>query len=80
MHHELALFATITMAVLTAFIGGYAARRLGLPPLVGYLLAGLVIGPFTPGFVGDSSAINQLAEMGVIFMMFGVGLHFSLKD
>jgi CPA2 family monovalent cation:H+ antiporter-2 len=80
MHHELALFATITMAVLTAFVGGYAARKLGLPTLVGYLLAGLVIGPFTPGFVGDSSAISQLAEMGVIFMMFGVGLHFSLRD
>ncbi|MBL8120500.1 MAG: cation:proton antiporter, partial [Anaerolineae bacterium] len=56
------------------------ARKLGLPTLVGYLLAGLVIGPFTPGFVGDSGDISQLAEMGVIFMMFGVGLHFSLKD
>ncbi|HRE46577.1 MAG TPA: cation:proton antiporter [Aggregatilineales bacterium] len=80
MPHDLALFATITMAVLTAFIGGYVARRLGLPALVGYLVAGLIIGPFTPGFVGDASAISQLAEMGVIFMMFGVGLHFSLKD
>jgi CPA2 family monovalent cation:H+ antiporter-2 len=80
MHHDLALFATITMAILTAFVGGYIARRLGLPTLVGYLIAGLVIGPFTPGFVGDSGDISQLAEMGVIFMMFGVGLHFSLKD
>jgi CPA2 family monovalent cation:H+ antiporter-2 len=80
MHHDLALFATITMAILTAFVGGYVARRLNLPTLVGYLLAGMVIGPFTPGFVGDSAAISQLAEMGVIFMMFGVGLHFSLKD
>ncbi len=80
MHHDLALFATITMAILTAFVGGYVARRLGLPTLVGYLLAGLAIGPFTPGFVGDSGDISQLAEMGVIFMMFGVGLHFSLKD
>jgi CPA2 family monovalent cation:H+ antiporter-2 len=80
MHHDLALFATITMAILTAFLGGYIARKLGLPTLVGYLLAGLVIGPFTPGFVGDSADISQLAEMGVIFMMFGVGLHFSLKD
>jgi CPA2 family monovalent cation:H+ antiporter-2 len=68
------------MAILTAFIGGYLARRLGLPPLVGYLLAGLVIGPSTPGFVGDMNAISQLAEMGVIFMLFGVGLHFSLRD
>jgi CPA2 family monovalent cation:H+ antiporter-2 len=80
MHHDLNLFVTITMAVLTAFVGGYVARKLGLPTLVGYLLAGLVIGPFTPGFVGDSAAITQLAEMGVIFMMFGVGLHFSIKD
>ncbi len=80
MNHELALFATITMALLTAFVGGYIARRLGLPTLVGYLVAGMVIGPFTPGFVGDSAATSQLAEMGVIFMMFGVGLHFSLKD
>jgi CPA2 family monovalent cation:H+ antiporter-2 len=80
MHHDLALLATITMAVLTAFAGGYVARRLGLPTIVGYLLAGLAIGPFTPGFVGDSGDIGQLAEMGVIFMMFGVGIHFSLKD
>lgn len=80
MPHDLALFATITMAVVTAFIGGYIAKKLRLPTIVGYLLAGLVIGPFTPGFVGDSESINQLAEMGVIFMMFGVGLHFSLKD
>jgi CPA2 family monovalent cation:H+ antiporter-2 len=80
MHQDLVLFATITMAILTAFIGGYVARRLGLPTIVGYVLAGLAIGPFTPGFVGDTGAISQLAEMGVIFMMFGVGLHFSLKD
>ncbi|MBA3870101.1 MAG: cation:proton antiporter [Anaerolineae bacterium] len=80
MHQELALFATITMALLTAFVGGYIARKIGLPTLVGYLVAGMVIGPFTPGFVGDSAATSQLAEMGVIFMMFGVGLHFSLKD
>lgn len=80
MNHDLTLFVTITMAVLTALIGGYIARRLGLPTLAGYLIAGLAIGPFTPGFVGDTHAISQLAEMGVIFMMFGVGLHFSLKD
>lgn len=80
MHGDFALFATITMALLMAFIGGYAARKLGLPPLVGYLVAGMLIGPFTPGFVGDVHDASQLAEMGVIFMMFGVGLHFSLKD
>jgi monovalent cation:H+ antiporter-2, CPA2 family len=80
MHQELVLIATITMGLVTAFIGGYFARRLGLPSLVGYLLAGLAIGPFTPGFVGDAHSAAELAEMGVIFMMFGVGLHFSLKD
>jgi monovalent cation:H+ antiporter-2, CPA2 family len=80
LHHELVLLTSITAALITAFAGGYLARRLGLPPLVGYLLAGMAIGPFTPGFVGDVENISQLAEMGVIFMMFGVGLHFSLKD
>jgi CPA2 family monovalent cation:H+ antiporter-2 len=80
MHQDFTLIATITMGLFTAFVGGYIARKLGLPSLVGYLLAGLAIGPFTPGFVGDSHAANQLAEMGVIFMMVGVGLHFSLKD
>lgn len=80
MHQDLTLFATIAMAILTAFVGGYIARKAGLPSLVGYLLAGLAIGPFTPGFVGSVSAAQQLAEIGVIFMMFGVGLHFSLKD
>lgn len=80
MPHSVVLLTSITVALLTAFVGGFAARKLGLPTMVGYLLAGLLIGPFTPGFVGDVSAISQLAEMGVIFMMFGVGLHFSLKD
>jgi len=80
MHQEFSLVATVTMGIVTAFIGGYIARKLGLPSIIGYLLAGLAIGPFTPGFVGDTHAANQLAEMGVIFMMFGVGLHFSLKD
>jgi CPA2 family monovalent cation:H+ antiporter-2 len=80
MHGDFALFATITMAVLFAFLFGFLARKLRLPSLVGYLVAGLVISPFTPGFVGDVDAAAQLAEIGVIFMMFGVGLHFSLKD
>ena len=80
MHGEFALFATITMAVLAAFLFGFLARKLRLPTLVGYLVAGLVISPFTPGFVGDVDAASQLAEIGVVFMMFGVGLHFSLKD
>ncbi len=80
MHQDFTLFATITMAVLLAFIGGFLARKLKTPSIVGYLIAGLAISPFTPGFTGDTNAANQLAEMGVIFMMFGVGLHFSLKD
>ena len=80
MHGEFALFATITMAVLFAFVGGFIARKLRLPSLVGYLVAGLLISPFTPGFVGNVDAAAQLAEIGVIFMMFGVGLHFSLRD
>ncbi|MBP6786313.1 MAG: cation:proton antiporter [Candidatus Promineofilum sp.] len=80
MHQDFTLFATITMAILLAFIGGFIARKLNMPSIVGYLVAGLVISPFTPGFTGDTNAAAQLAEMGVIFMMFGVGLHFSLKD
>jgi monovalent cation:H+ antiporter-2, CPA2 family len=79
-HHDLSLLLNITMALLWAFAGGIAARRLGLPSLVGYLAAGIAIGPFTPGFVGDTGQIAQLAEIGVIFLMFGVGLHFSLSD
>jgi len=67
MHHHLALLINITVALFTAFTGGYLARQLGLPSL-------------TPGFVGEIEDISQLAEMGVIFMLFGVGLHFSLQD
>lgn len=78
--HEINLLTNITVALLAAFIGGALARRLGMPTIVGYLLAGIAIGPFTPGFVGDAEAISQLAELGVIFLMFGVGLHFSLRD
>jgi CPA2 family monovalent cation:H+ antiporter-2 len=80
MHHEVPLLMNITVALVAAFAGGLLARRIGLPTIVGYLLAGMAIGPFTPGFVGDVAAIGQLAEIGVIFLMFGVGLHFSLAD
>lgn len=76
----MSLFITITAALVAAFVGGMLARRFKLPAIAGYLLAGVAIGPATPGFVGDSVEIAQLAEMGVIFMMFGVGLHFSLRD
>ncbi len=78
--HQVTLLINIAMALVIAFIGGLIARRLGLPTIVGYLLAGIAIGPFTPGFVGDSQTISQLAELGVIFLMFGVGLHFSFHD
>lgn len=78
--HELPLLINIAVALVVAFFGGIIARRIGLPALVGYMLAGIAIGPFTPGFVGDVHTISQLAEMGVIFLMFGVGLHFSLND
>jgi monovalent cation:H+ antiporter-2, CPA2 family len=78
--HEVPLLINITLALIVAFFGGVIARRIGLPTIVGYLLAGIVIGPFTPGFVGDTATIQQLAELGVIFLMFGVGLHFSFQD
>ncbi|HUE99695.1 MAG TPA: cation:proton antiporter [Anaerolineales bacterium] len=78
--HEITLLINIAVALVVAFFGGLIARRIGLPTIVGYLLAGIAIGPFTPGFVGDTDTISQLAELGVIFLMFGVGLHFSLKD
>ncbi len=78
--HDLPLLINITLALVVAFIGGIIARRMGLPTIVGYLLAGIAIGPFTPGFVGDIETIRQLAELGVIFLMFGVGLHFSFQD
>ncbi|MDQ2692841.1 MAG: cation:proton antiporter [Chloroflexota bacterium] len=78
--HEITLLVNIAVALVVAFVGGVLARRIGLPTIAGYLLAGIAIGPFTPGFVGDMETISQLAELGVIFLMFGVGLHFSLKD
>ena len=78
--HNVSLLINITLALVVAFLGGTLARRIGLPTIVGYLLAGVAIGPFTPGFVGDIETIMQLAELGVIFLMFGVGLHFSFRD
>lgn len=78
--HEVTLLVEIAIALVVAFCGGLIARRLGLPTIIGYLVAGIAIGPFTPGFVGDSETIGQLAELGVIFLMFGVGLSISLED
>jgi CPA2 family monovalent cation:H+ antiporter-2 len=78
--HDVPLIATIAVSLAFAFVGGLVAVRLRLPPLVGYLLAGIVVGPFTPGFVADAHLAPQLAEIGVIFLMFGVGTHFSIRD
>ncbi|MEP9377557.1 YbaL family putative K(+) efflux transporter [Aquabacter sp. CN5-332] len=80
MPHDTPLISTIVGALVLAFILGALAQRLRLSPLVGYLLAGVLAGPFTPGFVADQGLALQLAEIGVILLMFGVGLHFSLKD
>src|ERR1700720_4011492 len=80
MHHTPSLIATIVAGIGLAFIFGTIANRLRVSPLVGYLLAGVVVGPFTPGFIADQVLAPQLAEIGVILLMFGVGLHFSLKD
>jgi K+:H+ antiporter len=78
--HEPVLISTIAIGLTAAFIGGLAARRLGLPPIVGYILAGVAIGPFTPGLVADPTIATELAELGVILLMFGVGIHFSIHD
>jgi len=80
MHNEIALISTIAVGLIYALVGGYIATRLHLPPLVGYLLAGIAEGPFTPGFVADAKLAPQLAEIGVILLMFGVGMHFSIRD
>jgi len=80
MHHEIALISTIAVGLIYGLVGGYIATRLHLPPLVGYLLAGIAEGPFTPGFVADAKLAPQLAEIGVILLMFGVGMHFSIRD
>jgi CPA2 family monovalent cation:H+ antiporter-2 len=80
MPHHTPLISTIVGGFVLAFIFGALANRLRLPPLVGYLVAGVAMGPFTPGFVGDMHLAQELAEIGVILLMFGVGLHFSLKD
>ncbi|MDQ8698463.1 YbaL family putative K(+) efflux transporter [Hyphomicrobium sp. LHD-15] len=80
MEHDISLIATISMGLVLAFIGGLIAQKVSLPPLVGYLLAGVALGPYTPGFVGDAHIAGQLAEIGVMLLMFGVGLHFSIND
>jgi CPA2 family monovalent cation:H+ antiporter-2 len=78
--HHTPLIATIVAALVTAFIMGALAQRLRISPIAGYLLAGVLVGPFTPGFVADADLAAELAEIGVILLMFGVGLHFSFRD
>ena len=80
MPHDTTLIGTIGAGLGVAFLMGALAQRLRISPIAGYLLAGILVGPFTPGFVADTGLAMQLAEIGVILLMFGVGLHFSLKD
>jgi CPA2 family monovalent cation:H+ antiporter-2 len=80
MPHSTPIISTIVIGLVLAFAFGVLAHRLRLPPLVGYLLAGIAVGPFAPGYVADPEIANELAEIGVVLLMFGVGLHFSLKD
>lgn len=80
MPHSISLISTIAVSLAYALAGGYLANRLRLPPLVGYLVAGIAVGPFTPGYVADVHLAPQLAEIGVILLMFGVGMHFSWRD
>ena len=80
MEHQTTLLITLALGFVAAFAFGFLATRLRLPPLVGYLMAGIVIGPYTLGFSADVAIASQLAEVGVILLMFGVGLHFSTAD
>jgi CPA2 family monovalent cation:H+ antiporter-2 len=78
--HSTALIVTVAAGLALAFVFGYLATRLRVPALVGYLVAGFAVGPYSPGFVADAQLASQLAEIGVILLMFGVGLHFSVRD
>jgi CPA2 family monovalent cation:H+ antiporter-2 len=80
MHPNMDLLLTLTFSLAAALVLGYVTQRLGLSPIVGYLLAGVVVGPATPGFTADQKLAEQLAEVGVILLMFGVGLHFHFSE
>lgn len=80
MPHETGLIVTVASGIGLAFLLGFAATRLRLPPLLGYLIAGILVGPFTPGYVADTGLAKQLAEIGIVLLMFGVGIHFSVDD
>ena len=80
MEHSTGLLSTLVVSLVAAFTGGLAARAVNLPPLLGYLLAGIALGPFTPGFIANQAVASELAEIGVALLLFNIGLHFSLKD
>ena len=80
MDHEPVLISTIAICLVAAFAGGLIAKRLGLPTIVGYIVAGVLLGPFTPGLIADVAIATELAEIGVILIMFGVGINFSIRD
>lgn len=78
--HDIGLLSTLVISLVAAFVGGLAVRAIRLPPLIGYLLAGVLIGPFTPGIVADQNMANELAEVGVALLLFNIGMHFSFND
>ena len=80
MDHEPVLITTIAVGLMAAFVGGFVAKRIGLPAIVGYIIAGVLIGPFTPGVSADPTVASELAEIGIILLMFGVGIEFSIRD
>src|SRR5690606_9729726 len=80
MEHNITLISTIAAGFGLALIFGFIAERLRMPALIGYLLAGILLGPYTPGFYADIGIASQLSEIGVMLLMFGVGLHFSVED
>src|SRR3954463_11562209 len=78
--HDLGVLITFTGGLAAALVFGFLAHRLKLSPIVGYLLAGVLVGPFTPGFVANRSVAEQFAEIGVILLLFGIGLRFHLRE
>lgn len=78
--HELPLISTIAIGLSLAFVCGFVASKLRISPVIGYLLAGIIVGPYTPGYVASPEIAHELSEIGIVLLMFGVGLHFSLAD
>jgi CPA2 family monovalent cation:H+ antiporter-2 len=78
--HDFTVITTLAGALAVALVFGWVTQRIGLSTLVGYMLAGIVVGPYTPGFVADASLASQMAEIGVILLMFGVGMHFHPEE